>query len=172
MTVIDTRHTHQSPGMKQKPQTVSQCVIRPATAADIPDMMRLTDHSATAAQWSRNQYEQIFVPDFPERLAMVVQDSQGLQGLLIAQRILDEWEIENIAIADPSRRQGLGTKLLQEFLDRAQAKAARAVFLEVRESNHAARALYEKWFFQESGRRPRYYSAPVEDAIIYRHTFA
>jgi ribosomal-protein-alanine N-acetyltransferase len=151
---------------------MSQISIRPATPADIPDMMRLTDHSATAAHWSRSQYDQIFSQESPRRLAMVVQDSQGLQGFLVAQCAVDEWEIENIAIAGPARRRGLGTRLLGEFLDQACAKGASAVFLEVRESNHAARALYEKWSFAESGRRPRYYSAPEEDAIIYRHAFA
>ena len=149
-----------------------QTLIRPATPADIPAMMRLTDHSATAAHWSRDQYDQIFTQDVPQPLAMIVQDSEGLQGFLIAKGILDEWEIENIAIAGPARRRGLGTRLLGKFLDCARAKGARAVFLEVRESNHAARALYEKWSFDESGRRPGYYSGPVEDAILYRHTFA
>jgi [ribosomal protein S18]-alanine N-acetyltransferase len=151
---------------------MSQITVRPASPADVPDMMRLTDHSATAARWSPTQYDQIFSQESPRRLAMVVQDSRGLQGFLVAQCAVDEWEIENVAIAGPARRRGLGTRLLGEFLDQAHVKGARAVFLEVRESNHAARALYEKWSFEESGRRPRYYSAPVEDAIIYRHTFA
>ena len=151
---------------------MTQIVIRLATPADIPAMMCLSDRSGTAAHWSRDRYDQIFAQDSPRRLAMVVQDSQGLQGFSVAQCAVDEWEIENIAIAGPARRRGLGTRLLGEFLDQAHAKGARAVFLEVRESNHAARALYEKWSFEESGRRPRYYSAPVEDAIIYRHTFA
>jgi [ribosomal protein S18]-alanine N-acetyltransferase len=158
--------------MSDDSQAMNQIVIRPATPAEIPDMMRLTDHSATAAHWSREQYDQIFHPSSLNRLAMVVQDTQGLQGFLIAQGVLDEWEIENIAISGPARRRGLGTRLLGEFLDQARARGARAVFLEVRESNRAACALYEKWSFEESGRRPRYYSDPIEDAILYRHTFA
>lgn len=158
--------------MSDDSPAMNQIVIRLATPADIPDMMRLTDHSATAAHWSREQYDQILDPASSNRLAMVVQNSKGLQGFLIAQGILDEWEIENIAIAGPARRRGLGTRLLGEFLDQARAKGARAVFLEVRESNRAACALYEKWSFEQSARRSRYYSDPVEDAIIYRHTFA
>jgi ribosomal-protein-alanine N-acetyltransferase len=158
--------------MSHQQHADSQTLIRPAMPADIPAMKRLAEHSATAAHWSRDQYDQIFAQDLPQRLAMIVQDSGGLQGFLIAKGVLDEWEIENIAIAGPARRRGLGTRLLGEFLDHARAKGARAVFLEVRESNLAARALYEKWSFYESGRRPRYYSDPVEDAIIYRHTFA
>ena len=63
----------------------------------------------------------------------------------------EEWEIENIAVAGRARRRGLGTRLLGEFLDLAQSRGAEAVFLEVRESNLAARRLYEKWAFVESG---------------------
>ena len=84
---------------------------------------------------------------------------------------VDEWEIENVAIAPDARRRGLGTRLVGELLTMAQAQAASAVFLEVRESNHAARALYEKWAFVESGRRAKYYRDPEEDAIVFKFTF-
>jgi ribosomal-protein-alanine N-acetyltransferase len=82
-----------------------------------------------------------------------------------------EWEIENIAVAGPARRRGLGTRLLGELLDQARDRGADAVFLEVRESNRAARALYEKWAFLESGRRRGYYKDQEEDAIVYRLCF-
>ena len=59
-----------------------------------------------------------------------------------------------------------------EFLNLARRQGALAVFLEVRESNRAARALYEKWAFVENDRRKRYYSNPEEDAIVYRLAFA
>ena len=142
-------------------------LIRPATPADIPAMMRLVSHSATAAHWSREQYERVFGGDSPRREAWVIVENV-LQGFLVAHEVAGEWEIENIAVAGPARRRGLGTRLLGEFLRRAQAEGATAIFLEVRESNHAARALYEKWAFIESGRRLRYYGRPEEDAIVYR----
>jgi len=66
----------------------------------------------------------------------------------------------------------MGTRLLGEFLDRAKVAGAEMVFLEVRESNHAARALYEKWAFVQSGRRKGYYCVPEEDAITYYLYFA
>ncbi len=145
--------------------------VRAATAADIPAMMRLVSHSATAAQWSRTQFDQMFGGDGPQRIALVIEESVGLQGFLIARQVVDEWEIENIAIAGAARRRGLGTRLLGTFLDHARTQRASAVFLEVRESNHAARWLYEKWAFVESGRRAAYYSQPQEDAIVYRLSF-
>ena len=145
--------------------------IRPATPADIPAMMRLVSHSATAAHWSREQYQRVFGSDSPRREAWVIEEDI-LQGFLVAHDVAGEWEIENIAVAGPTRRRGLGTRLLGEFLRRARSEGATAIFLEVRESNHAARALYEKWAFIESGRRPRYYAQPEEDAIVYRLTLS
>jgi ribosomal-protein-alanine N-acetyltransferase len=135
-------------------------------------MMRLVNHSATAAHWSRAQYDRVFGDDAPHRLALVIEDDSILQGFLVAHEIAQEWEIENIAIAGAARRRGLGTRLLGEFLDRVRAEKATSVFLEVRESNLVARLLYEKWAFEESGRRSGYYAQPQEDAIVYRLSLA
>ncbi len=145
--------------------------LRPATPADVPSMMKLVHHSATAARWSREQYDQVFGAEGPRRIALVIEESVGMQGFLVAHEVAGEWEIENIAIAGAARRRGLGARLLGAFLDGARAEGATAVFLEVRESNRAARLLYEKWAFVESGRRPAYYKEPEEDAIVYRLSF-
>jgi len=145
--------------------------IRPASATDLPAMMALEKRAATAAHWSGEQYQALFRGSDPGRVALVMQEESGLQGFVIARVLDDEWEIENIVVAGPARRRGLGTRLLGELLDLARGQGAAAVFLEVRESNHAARALYEKWAFLESGHRRRYYRHPEEDAILYRLGF-
>ncbi|MGZ4732163.1 MAG: ribosomal protein S18-alanine N-acetyltransferase [Terriglobales bacterium] len=145
--------------------------IRSAASADLPAMMALEKHAVTAAHWSAEQYEALFRASQSGRVAQVIEDESGLQGFVIARAVDREWEIENIAVTGPARRRGLGTRLLGEFLDLARARGADAVFLEVRESNRAARALYEKWAFLESGRRRRYYRDPDEDAILYRLGF-
>jgi [ribosomal protein S18]-alanine N-acetyltransferase len=142
--------------------------IRPATSADIPAMMNLVNHSVTASHWSREQYDRVFGDTAPRRAALVIEEAATLQGFLIAHDVAGEWEIENIAVAGAARRRGLGTRLLGEFLKVARAEGASAVFLEVRESNRAARLLYEKWAFEESGRRAGYYTQPQEDAVVYR----
>ena len=145
--------------------------VRAATSADLPAMMALEKHAATAAHWSAPQYEALFRDARPERTALIIEDESGFQGFVIARAVDREWEIENIAVAGPARRRGLGTHLLGELLDLARGRSADAVFLEVRESNRAARALYEKWAFLESGRRRGYYKDPEEDAIQYRLGF-
>jgi len=149
--------------------------IRPAESTDLLAMLAIEKHAATAAHWSIEQYEALFRAS--GQIALIVQEETQqekaqVQGFIIARAIGVEWEIENIALAGPARRRGLGTRLLGEFLDLARAQGAEAVFLEVRESNRAARALYEKWSFMRSGRRQKYYKDPEEDAILYRHGFA
>jgi [ribosomal protein S18]-alanine N-acetyltransferase len=164
-------------GWPRRPQTVRtqeagyHVNIRCATSADIPAMIALEKHVATAAHWSREQYEKLFASAGQEPMALVLAAEGILQGFLIARGLGGEWEIENIAVAGAARRNGLGTRLLGEFLDLIRGQGAESVFLEVRESNRAARGLYEKWAFLESGRRKSYYHDPEEDAILYRLAF-
>ncbi|HXP43141.1 MAG TPA: ribosomal protein S18-alanine N-acetyltransferase [Candidatus Acidoferrales bacterium] len=89
-------------------------------------------------------------------------------AFLVAHGIDQEWELENIVVAEESRRHGIGARLINELIDLARANHGRRMFLEVRESNYVARALYRKMGFRETGSRVDYYSDPSEDAIVYR----
>ncbi len=132
--------------------------------------MSLEQQAPEAAHWSRQQYDAIFFSSGPSRQAIVV-ETDGLQGFLVARADGGEWEIENIAVAGNARRRGIAGQLLDELMDRARKEGATAIFLEVRESNRAARALYRKWGFREDGRRKNYYREPEEDAMLYRFSF-
>jgi len=90
-----------------------------------------------------------------------------LAGFLVARHVREEWEFENIVVAPEFRGRGVGKQLLDEFIMHARRSQSRAVFLEVRESNVAARKLYQKAGFRETGRRKRYYADPAEDAVLY-----
>jgi len=89
-------------------------------------------------------------------------------AFLIAHRIDIEWELENIVVAGTARRRGLGTLLLRELIAHARIENANGIFLEVRESNQSARALYRKLGFEEVGSRKGYYANPPDDAILCR----
>jgi ribosomal-protein-alanine N-acetyltransferase len=147
--------------------------IRSATAADIPAVIVLERECATAAHWTEEQYQQIFERregDGIERLVLVVEDdtTSSLLGFLIAQHVHPEWELENIVVASGCRRKGLGTLLLEKLVRHARETNGESVFLEVRESNQSARALYGKLGFRESGGRQGYYANPAEDAVIFQ----
>jgi ribosomal-protein-alanine N-acetyltransferase len=150
--------------------------VRPATRADLPRMMELTKRAATAAQWTPAAFDRLFAEDSDvARLVLVVeegsQEDSRVVGFLAGHESAGEWEIENIAVSGPARRRGLGSRLLGEFLHHVRSSGAREIFLEVRESNRAARALYEKWAFLETGRRKQYYQDPPEDALVLKLSF-
>jgi ribosomal-protein-alanine N-acetyltransferase len=138
--------------------------VRPATPADLPVLQALERAAPTAAHWNEADYQQLFAA---ERVTIVIEEDH-VQGFIVARNLGPEWEIENIVIASTTQRRGLGTRLVQELLEHAQSQGAQAVFLEVRESNRAARALYSKSGFVESGRRRCYYRNPDEDALVYK----
>ena len=74
-----------------------------------------------------------------------------------------EREILNLAVEPRFRRLGVATYLLQNEIE-----SGAVYFLEVRESNAAAMALYQKFGFVEIDRREEYYGNPVETAIVMR----
>jgi ribosomal-protein-alanine N-acetyltransferase len=146
--------------------------IRHAAAGDISALLAIEAHAATAAHWTAEVYRTILSAAGAPRAVLVLEEGTAIVAFLVALCQGTEWEIENIAVSGPARRRGLGTRLVGELLGRARQAGAAGVYLEVRESNRAARALYEKWAFVEDGRRIGYYSGPVEDAILYRFSFA
>ena len=91
----------------------------------------------------------------------------GYAGLHV---ILDEGYIDNVAVRPDCRRQGIADRLLQVFCRFGEANLS-FLTLEVRASNSAAIALYEKHGFREAGRRKDYYSDPQEDALLLTRVF-
>jgi ribosomal-protein-alanine N-acetyltransferase len=91
-----------------------------------------------------------------------------LLGYIVTWFVVEEGEIANLAVSDDARRTGIGARLLDHALDVARERAATVVFLEVRESNAAARALYASRGFEVAGRRAKYYRKPIEDALVLR----
>ncbi len=160
--------------------------IRPATIADIPSILDLERQSATAGHWTEEQYRQAFGQEGGRRLVLLAEDfpptasaqetrnraDASISGFLVAQHLAPEWELENIVVAPTARRQGLGKRLLDALLAAARRTNSTTVFLEVRESNAAARSLYEKAGFEQTGRRKSYYTNPPEDAVLYRLTLS
>lgn len=91
-----------------------------------------------------------------------------IAGFLCAWIVAGELHINNIAAHPGYRRRGVASRLLEEMLRRAKAASVIAGYLEVRESNEAAKALYHRYGFKLAGRRRNYYDHPREDAILMR----
>lgn len=87
-------------------------------------------------------------------------------GHCVLYRVCDEAEITSFAIREGLRGKGVGTEFLNALIQYIRKDGAKIAYLEVRESNLAARKLYQKCGFTEIGRRKRFYQKPVEDAIV------
>ena len=146
----------------------SKLRIRQMELADIIGISEIEARSFqvpySAAIWEReygNHLSQTLVaandyrPEAPE-----------LRGYLNFWLIIDEAEIHRIAVKDEYRRSGVAGVLLHEMFTVLQERGIVSVHLEVRESNHGAIKLYEKFGFMIKGRRQRYYQETGEDALI------
>jgi ribosomal-protein-alanine N-acetyltransferase len=89
-----------------------------------------------------------------------------LAGYLCLWLAADEAQVQNLAVHPAYRRRGVGRHLLVAGLAEARRRGSRLATLEVRPSNRAARALYRRLGFREVGRRPGYYAAEGEDALL------
>ncbi|MGH9931059.1 MAG: ribosomal protein S18-alanine N-acetyltransferase [Pyrinomonadaceae bacterium] len=89
-----------------------------------------------------------------------------LAGYIVARMGADELHINNVAVREPYRRLGIGRALLDFILAEGKRSKVPCAFLELRAGNSAALALYEDCGFQVTARRGKYYSDPVEDALV------
>jgi len=102
---------------------------------------------------------------------IVAEDEEGnILGYAGLHAVLDEGYIDNIAVEEAARRHGVASALLDVFCRFAEVNLA-FLTLEVRKSNAAAIALYEKFGFQQVGIRKGFYSHPREDAVIMTREF-
>ena len=107
----------------------------------------------------------------PQASFIVAEDSEGgVLGYAGLHAVLDEGYIDNVAVEEAARRHGVASALLDVFCRFGQANLA-FLTLEVRASNTAAIALYQKHGFAQVGLRKNYYTNPREDAIIMTREF-
>ncbi|NNG17340.1 MAG: ribosomal protein S18-alanine N-acetyltransferase [Gemmatimonadales bacterium] len=100
--------------------------------------------------------------------AFVAESGTRVIAYAIARDAAGVAEILDLAVSPEFRRAGVATALLCKLIETLERGGVRDIFLEVRESNRAARALYMAHGFSAAGRRPRYYRKPVEDAMLLK----
>jgi [ribosomal protein S18]-alanine N-acetyltransferase len=140
-----------------RPSSLGFLEIRPASPADLPEIARIQTASPEAARWKPESYLGYD--------CLVATLGGHVTGFLVARRTAPgEMEILNLAVEPEARRSGVATALMREALAHHRGE----VFLEVRQSNEGARALYRSLGFQDAGIRQRYYVDPPEDGIVMR----
>lgn len=119
--------------------------------------------------WSEDLYRAAL--DNPAVAVLLARGEDGaLLGYAVLSTVLDEGNLDNIAVAPAARRNGVADALLSALTAFGREHLA-CLMLEVRASNTPAIALYEKHGFTAVGRRKNYYDAPKEDAILMTLNF-
>lgn len=114
--------------------------------------------------WSKKSFEENL--NRSDAVYVVARDGDKVLGYCGAYVILNEADINQVAVESLHRKKGVGGKMLAALLEKLGKAGADAVTLEVRKSNEAAIALYESMGFVTEGIRKNFYEKPVEDALI------
>lgn len=138
--------------------------VRRATAADIAFLAALEEETFSIPQ-SAKDFENML--DAPDKVLLVAECDGVPVGYIGAYTVCRETDILTVAVDPAARRSGIGRQLLLALLA-ALEQESDAIFLEVRVSNTAARALYTSLGFAEIGMRRGYYKFPTEDAVLYK----
>ena len=126
-------------------------------------LFQIADESyPNGSPWSKKQWEADL--ELPHSFYFIDEQADKVVGFLAFHLVVDEIEIMQVAVHPAQQKQGIAQQLLEQLASFAHEKAAASIFLEVRESNQAAKKAYQKSGFEAIGVRKKYYHAPVEDA--------
>jgi ribosomal-protein-alanine N-acetyltransferase len=135
--------------------------VRKLVYSDLPGVLAI-ERRSFPTPWSLAMF--VLELSKPSGICLAATLDGRLIGYLVCSRYADVWHLMNVAISPEHRRGGVATTLIDELLARSGSDARYT--LEVRTSNSAAIAMYERFGFRPAGTRPRYYHDNGEDALI------
>lgn len=134
---------------------------------DLYEIVRI-ERESFPTPWSETLFYNELHKD--HAVTKVARTDSRIAGYIVANKIIDEGHILDLAVDVLFRRSGVASMLVHDIFHHLKERACRVVFLEVRASCRAARRLYEGLGFTVIGIRKRYYSSPAEDAVIMSMT--
>ena len=141
--------------------------IRPMTIEDCEQVAAI-EAVSFSMPWSMKAFtETVQKSNFRYFVAEEDGEVLGYCGFLY---VLDEAEIPNVCVKASVRKQGIGKQMMTVLIEEAAKLGMAVLYLEVRESNRAARSLYESLGFVENGIRKNFYEQPVENAVLMSKT--
>ena len=170
--------------------------VRRMSAHDVERVFMIAWSRKQAPKWTRAAYHAAVKADAtPRRIALVAEDrgaghgklvvdwkapdfvdpiesaeTEGktgrVVGFVIASLVPPQAELETIVVSAAEQRRGIGKRLMAAMVEELAAAAVSEALLEVRASNERAVVFYGSLGWRETGRRPRYYVEPVEDAVL------
>lgn len=138
-------------------------IIRRMKEEDAPQVA-LIEADNFSVPWSEKSFREAAVKT--ETIYVVAEENGEILGYAGAWCVFGEADITNVCVRKVSRKQGIGTRMLQFLIEEGVNVKIKTFFLEVRESNSAAISLYEKFGFQKIGIRKNFYEKPVENGIV------
>lgn len=146
-----------------QPGNDNEYIIRQMEKKDIEQVERI-EKEIFSIPWSAHSFEDAAMTK--ENIYLVCECNGVIAGYCGLWTVLGEGNITNMAVDKEYRKNGIGEALMKEMEKRGRQKDVDIFFLEVRQSNAAARRLYDKMGYKEIGTRKRFYERPVEDAIV------
>jgi ribosomal-protein-alanine N-acetyltransferase len=140
-------------------------IVRATAQDDLSDVEALQRRAFTNA-WGAEALRWELKNTDVARLYLMRDPAGALVAYCACWMVFDELHINSLAVDLPWRRQGLARRLLGDVFRVAAAAGAQSATLEVRQSNAAARGLYESLGFRVEGVRRDYYQEPREDALV------
>ena len=140
--------------------------IRRLTYSDLPHVIAI-ERRAFPTPWSLSMF--VLELSKPSGICLAAVQNGRLAGYLICSRYDTVWHLMNVAVDPARRREGIASTLMTNLFDTAD-RPHEQYTLEVRESNDAAIALYERFGFRGAGHRRAYYHDNREDALIMWRT--
>ena len=137
--------------------------IRSAAPADTVSLVEI-ERRCFSDPWSETSFREAL--SSPWTFGLVAHTGKGIAGYLIGREVAGTGEVLNLAVAPSFRRRGVARALLRASLGHLRKRRVEEVFLEVRESNQSAQALYLSSGFRPVGQRTAYYRNPKEDALV------
>ena len=144
-------------------QTTSQLSLCPMLPADIPEVLEI-EAVSFSNPWKERDF--LYALEKDHGIARVCRVEGIVQGYAVGFGTGEEFHLADFAVRPYNQRKGYGSVLLGILVDELIQSGFRVITLEVRQSNQAAVRLYERSGFNTVAIRRRYYSHPVEDALV------
>lgn len=140
-------------------------IIRAAEQMDIDAIVRV-ENACFSTPWSIDAIKHEICENKLADFMIACDEENNIIGYIGIWTLLDECQINKIAVMPEKRKIGIGKTILNHAIELTRDMGVKSWYLEVRESNTAAQALYRSAGFSSVGTRKNYYINPVEDAVL------
>jgi len=152
--------------MKSDP---AKFAILPLAESHLPGVMQIAETLEGTPRWPPDSYRELTGKNpSVRRITFVARAAHTAEvaGFVIARHTPPEAELESICVATAFQRCGVGWRLMKALFEALGRAGVKRLYLEVRDSNAPALALYRRLGFVETGVRRGYYANPREDAVL------